>query len=167
VAPDRPPLPEPQRGQLKAVLKEYTADRAAMLRSGDSDDTRQRLAKVGPLHERMWAQALAGLKDDAPRMMLVLPALNDVIDLHTTHWSLVHRHLPWPILFILLGMTGLSLIIVGYGDGRAGSRSPFLSGIHVAVLAVALWMTIDLDQPRRGLIQVNVGPVADTLASMR
>ena len=160
-------LPEPQRGQLKAVLKEYTADRAAMLRAGDSDDTRQRLAKAGGLHERMWTQALAGLKDDTPRLMLVLPALNEVIDLHTTHLSMVYRHLPLPILLVLLGMTGLSLTIVGYGDGRAGSRSPFLTGIHVVVLAVALWMTIDLDQPRQGLIQVNIGPVVDTLASMR
>jgi hypothetical protein len=160
-------LPESHRGQLKAVLREYTADRAAMLRSGDSDDTRQLLAKVGSLHERMWTQPLTGLKDDAPRLMIVLPAINEVIDLHTTHLSMVYRHLPLPILLVLLGMTGIFLIIVGYGDGRAGSRSPFLTSIHVVVLAVALWMTIDLDQPRQGLMQVNIGPIVDTLASMR
>jgi hypothetical protein len=160
-------LPEPQRGQLKAVLKEYTADRVTMLRAGDSDETRRLLDKVGSLHERIWTQALAGLKDDAPRSMLVLPALNDVIDLHTTHWAMVHRHLPPLIFIVLLGMTGLFLLIVGYGDGRAGTRSWYLTGLHVTVLSVALWMTIDLDQPRQGLIRVNISPIVDTLASMR
>ena len=42
-----------------------------------------------------------------------------------------------------------------------------LDGIYAIVLAVALWMTIDLDRPRQGIIQVSSQPLADTLAAMK
>ena len=35
------------------------------------------------------------------------------------------------------------------------------------VLATALWMTIDLDHARQGLIQASNQPLIDTLASMK
>ena len=77
-------LPEPQRAELKAALKEYTADRVTILSSRDRDEIVRLVAKVGGLHERMWAAALAGTQGDAPTMNLVLPPLNEVFDLHTS-----------------------------------------------------------------------------------
>ena len=47
------------------------------------------------------------------------------------------------------------------------ARSPVLDATYAAVLAVALWMTIDLDRPRQGLIQVSYQPLVDALAAMK
>lgn len=160
-------LPEPECGELKAALKEYTADRVTILRSHDWDEIGRLLAKVGGLQERMWTVALAGTHGDAPTMNLVLPPLNDVFDLHTKHLALATRQLPRPILVVLLAAAALSLVLVGVGNGRSGRRFPLLDAIYAAVLAVALWMTIDLDHPRQGLIQVSSQPLADALAAMR
>jgi hypothetical protein len=160
-------LPEPQRGELKATLKEYTTDRVTLLSSRDWDEIHRLLGKVGGLQERMWSAALAGTQGDAPLMNLVLPPLNDVIDLHTTHLAQATRHLPRPILIVLLATAALYLVLVGVGNGRSGRRFPVLDAIYAAVLAVALWMTIDLDRPRQGLIQVSSQPLADALASMK
>jgi hypothetical protein len=160
-------LPEPQRGELKATLKEYTADRVTLLRSRDWDEIHQLLGKAGDQQTRMWNSALAGAQGDAPLMNLVLPPLNDVIDLHTAHLSQATRHLPRPILIVLLSTAALSLVLVGVGNGRSGRRFPVLDAIYAAVLAVALWMTIDLDRPRQGLIQVSSQPLADALAAMK
>jgi hypothetical protein len=160
-------LPEPQRAELKATLKEYTTDRVTLLQSHDWDEIDRLLAKVGGLQARMWTAALAGANGNAPLMNLVLPPLNDVIDLHTTHLAQANRHLPRPILIVLLATAALSLVLVGVGNGRSGRRFPLLDAIYAAVLAVALWMTIDLDRPRQGLIQVSAQPLADALAAMR
>ena len=160
-------LPEPQRGEIKAALKEYTADRVVLLSSRDRDELERRLAKVGGLHGRMWAGALAGAEGNAPLMALVLPPINEIIDLHTTHLASATRRLPTPIVVVLLATASLSLILVGFGNGRSGRRFPLLDGIYAIVLAVALWMTIDLDRPRQGLIQVSIQPLADTLAAMQ
>jgi len=160
-------LPDAQRSALKAAIKEYTADRVVLLSSRDRPELERLLAKVGGLHERMWAAALAGTEGNAPLMALVLPAVNDVIDLHTTHLALATRRLPVPILVVLLATSALSLLLVGFGNGHAGRRFPLLDGSYAIVLAVALWMTIDLDSPRQGIIQISSQPMVDALASMK
>jgi hypothetical protein len=159
-------LPEPQRSELKAVIKEYTNDRVVLLTARDRPEMMRLLAKVGGLHGKMWTQALAGTDGNAPLMAVVLPSINDVIDLHTTHLALAIRRLPTPILVVLLATSALSLMLVGFGNGHAGRRFPLLDGTYAIVLAVALWMTIDLDRPRQGIIQVNPQPMVDALASM-
>ena len=160
-------LPEPQRGELRATLKEYTADRVTLLQSHDWDEIHRLLDKVGGQQQAMWNAALAGTHGDAPLMNLVLPPLNDMFDLHTTHLAQANRHLPRPILVVLLATAALSLVLVGVGNGRSGRRFPVLDAIYAAVLAVALWMTIDLDRPRQGLIQVSSQPLVDALAAMK
>src|SRR5215472_15883360 len=47
-------IAEPQRGELKTALKEYTADRGAMLSREGRDQIEPLLAKVRGLHERIW-----------------------------------------------------------------------------------------------------------------
>jgi hypothetical protein len=100
-------------------------------------------------------------------MMQVLPPLNEVFDLHTTHLALVHRQLPLPIMVVLLGTAAISLLLVGFGNGGSRRRFPLLDAVYAGVLGVALWMTIDLDHPRQGLIQVTSQPLVDTLATMK
>ena len=54
----------------------------------------------------------------------------------------------------------------GFGNGRVGRRFSVLDSVYGAVLAVALWMTIDLDYPGIGIIRVSNLPVVETLAAM-
>lgn len=160
-------LAEPQRAELKAALREYTADRVHMLSIEDRAEIMARLAKVGPLHARMWTAGLAGTKDNAPLAQLVLAPLNEVFDLHTSHLALVYRSLPRPIMVVLLAITALSLFLVGFGSGIAGRHYRTLDTVYALVLSVALWMTFDLDRPRQGLIQISHKPLADTLEAMK
>lgn len=125
------------------------------------------LAKVGGLHERMWRSALAATQGNAPLMTVVLPPVNEVIDLHATHLAMARRHLPVPIMAVLLGTAAIGIGLIGFGNGRAGRRFSVLDGVYGAVLAVALWMTIDLDYPGIGIIRVNNLTVVETLAGMR
>ena len=160
-------LPEPHRNELKATLKEYTTDRVALYQTRDRDEIDRLLGKVGDLQARMWTTALAGTAGNPPLMMQVLPPLNEVFDLHTTHLALVHRQLPLPIMVVLLGTAAISLLLVGFGNGGSGRRFPLLDAVYAGVLGVALWMTIDLDHPHQGLIRVTSQPLVDTLATMK
>ena len=147
-------IAEPQRGELKAALKEYTADRVTLLSRNGHDQIEPLLAKVNGLHERMCRSAIKATLDNAPLMAVVLPPINEVIDLHSVHLALARRHLPSPIVALLLGTAVMLLGIVGFGNGRVGRRFSVLDSVYGAVLAVALWMTIDLDSPGIGLIWV-------------
>ncbi|WP_426615670.1 hypothetical protein [Bradyrhizobium sp. McL0616] len=160
-------IAEPQRGELKAAIKEYTADRVVLLSREGRDQIEPLLAKISALHERMWRSALLATRDNAPLMAVVLPPINDVIDLHSVHLAMARRHLPIPIMTLLLGTAAISLGIVGFGNGRVGRRFSVLDSVYGVVLAVALWMTIDLDYPSIGLIRVSNLAVAETLAAMK
>jgi hypothetical protein len=160
-------IAEPQRGELKAALKEYTADRIALLSREGRDQIDALLAKVNGLHERMWRTAIAATQDNAQLMIVVLPPINEVIDLHSVHLAMARRHLPTPIMMMLLGTAAISVGMIGFGNGRVSRRFSGLDSVYGAVLALALWMTIDLDHPGMGLIRVGNLPVVETLAVMR
>ena len=61
-------IAEPQRGELKAALREYTADRVKLLSREGSDQMGPLLARVSGLYERMWRSAIKGTQDNAPLM---------------------------------------------------------------------------------------------------
>src|SRR5262245_3122339 len=159
-------IAEPQRGELKAALKEYTADRVTLLSREGRDQIEPLLAKVRGLHERMCRSAINATRDNGPMMGGGLPPINGVIDLHTAHLAMARRHLPVPIMTVLLGTAAIGVGMIGFGNGRVGRRFSVLDAVYGAVLALALWMTIDLDYPGIGLIKVSNLPVMEALAAM-
>ena len=160
-------IAEPQRGELKAALKEYTADRVTLLSREGRDQIEPLLAKVNGLHERMWRPAIKATQDNAPLMAVVLPPINEVIDLHSTHLAMARKHLPVPIMAVLLGTAAVVVSMIGFGNGRVGRRFSVLDSVYGAVLALALWMTIDLDYLGIGLIRVSNLPIVEALAAMK
>jgi hypothetical protein len=160
-------IAEPQRRELKAALKEYTADRVVLLSPEGRNQIEPLLAKVGGLHDRMWRSAIDATQGNAPLMAVVLPPINEVIDLHSTHLAMARKHLPIPIIAILLGTAAISVGMIGFGNGRIGRRFSLLDAVYGIALAAALWMTIDLDYPAIGLIRVSNIPVVEALATMR
>lgn len=159
-------IAEPQRGKLKAALKEYTADRVELLSREGRGQIEPLLAKVSSLHQQMWRSAVDATKDNAPSRNFVLPPINEIIDLNSTHLAAARRHLPIPIMAVLLATAAISVGIIGFGNGRIGRRFSLLDAVYGVVLAAALWMIIDLDYPRFGFIRVSNLPLVETLAAM-
>ena len=159
-------IAEPQRGELKAAIKEYTADRVTLLSREGRDQIDALLAKVSGLHERMWRLAIDATQNNAPLMAVVLPPINEIIDLHSTHLAMARRHLPIPIMTMLLGTAAIGVGMIGFGNGRVGRRFSVLDAVYGIVLAAALWMVVDLDYPGIGIIRVSNLPLVEALAAM-
>jgi hypothetical protein len=64
------------------------------------------------------------------------------------------------------GTAAISVGMIGFGNGRVGRRFSLLDAIYGVVLAVALWMIIDLDYPSIGLITIRNRSVVEALAAM-
>ena len=159
-------IAEPHRSELKAALKEYAGDRVKLLSRDQRDQIVPLLAKVGGLHERMWRSVIKGTQDNAPLMAVVLPPINEVIDLHSIHLAMARRHLPIPIMAVLLGTAAIGFGLMGFGNGRVGRRFSVIDSVYGVALAIALWMTIDLDYPGIGIIRVSTLSFVETLAAM-
>jgi uncharacterized membrane protein (Fun14 family) len=74
---------------------------------------------------------------------------------------------PELVLLLLYATFLMAGAIVGYASGVAGHRPSFASYIMVALIVVLVFMILDLDRPRRGLIQVSQKSLVDLQASIR
>jgi len=160
-------LPEPQRGEVQTELRQYTVDRLELLRAFDQATIQQLLTRSSEAQARFWRNAMAGVGSDRQLGNFILPVLNDVIDVHSEHLSASRRHVPQPILFVIVVTAAIGIGLIGYDNGLVRRRFFALSSAFAAVLAAALWMTIDLDRPRHGFVHASEQPYVDLLASMK
>lgn len=151
-------LPAPQP-EIRDSFIQYLDARLAVYRElPDIEAARAELAKATALQATIWAQAIAasqreGASPDA--IKLLLPALNEMFDITTTRTMATQAHPPFVIYGMLIGLALASALLAGFG--MAGSQSR--SWLHIlgfaAVMAVAVYVIIDLEFPRLGLIQVD------------
>jgi hypothetical protein len=151
-------LPADQPAIRDSVLKYLDARLAVYRELPDIDAARAELAKATALQATIWAQAIAegqreGASPDA--IKLLLPALNDMFDITTTRTMATQAHPPVFIYGMLIVLALASALLAGFG--MAGSKSR--SWLHIlgfaGVMAVAVYVIIDLEFPRLGLIQVD------------
>jgi hypothetical protein len=97
--------------------------------------------------------------------MLLLPALNDMIDILTTQnmASLIHPPL---IIYIMLGVLALAAALLA-GHAMAGGKTR--NWVHLltfaVVMAATVYVILDIEYPRLGLIRVDA--VDQVLADLR
>ena len=94
-------------------------------------------------------------------MVVVLPPVNDVIDMHATRVAAGRKHLPMLVLGLLIACSLLGVAVIGYGCGLGRRRSLPMTVSLAVLIGAALWTTIDLDYPRRGLIKLSDAPLRD------
>ena len=87
--------------------------------------------------------------------MLLLPALNAMFDIQATRASSVIDHPPLGI-FLLLGFLGLvAALLVGYGMAEQKSRSWLHMSAFAGIIAVSLFIILEIEYPRLGVIRVD------------
>jgi len=148
---------------LRAVVYSEVADRAA---------TEAKLAEAAVLQETIWAKALAaGRRPDAaaPATMLVLPALNEMIDITTTRHVATQNHPPLVIYLLLAGLSLVGSLLVGYGMSENKRQSWMHTTAFAIVLSLTTYVIVDLEFPRVGLIRVDAADqvLVDLRKSMR
>ncbi|MGD9646319.1 MAG: hypothetical protein AB7U73_11460 [Pirellulales bacterium] len=160
-------LSEPQRSEVRQLLRKYVDVRLEATRPGELAGA---LASSTELQQQLWDQATLVAKDD-PRSVvngLFIQSLNQVIDLHSVRLMLgVRSRLPVTIWGALFLVGGSSMLTVGYQEGLSGKRrSPASLGLVVA-FSVVLWLIVDLDRPLGGLIQTSQQALIDLQSSIK
>jgi hypothetical protein len=154
-------LPESNRSELHAALKEYTEHRvAASARLVEGSDATLR-AEVERMHGRIWRAARDGVLARPEFAVTILPPVNEMIDLHSTRVGAARKHIPWVVMGLLLACSLLCVGIIGYGGGLDGHRRLPLSISLTLLIAASLWITIDLDNPRKGLLRLSDAPLQE------
>lgn len=152
-------LPAGLQPALRENFRHYVDARIATYRKlPDIEAAKEEHAKTIKLQEEIWRLAVAashaqGASPAAP--MLLLPALNAMIDITTTRTMAAQVHPPAIIFAMLFGLALASALFAGYAMAGAKSRS-WLHMIGFAlVMAFAIYVILDLEYPRIGLIRVD------------
>jgi hypothetical protein len=154
-------LDEPQRSELRASLRDYTRRRVEVFGHLQFVMDPADAAEFARLQARIWQAARVGVAAVPSATLAVLNPVNEVIDLHTTRLAASRKHLPMPVLGLLVACSALALAVTGYACGIADRRRSPLSIALAILIGAALWITIDLDYPRIGLLQLDDTPLAE------
>jgi hypothetical protein len=109
------------------------------------------------MEEQLWRQAVraAELDKSVVTSGLFIQSLNELIDTSATRDAALNRQVPEVVLFLMLATIVLTTATLGYASGIAGHRVTLAAFILVILIALVVYLIIDLDRPRRGAIQVS------------
>ncbi|MGE3848490.1 MAG: hypothetical protein AB7I01_16545 [Gammaproteobacteria bacterium] len=163
-------LPEPARGELRALVLQYVDARIAESHvTLAADDARKAaLVRTDELVEALWAATARALAADdrVTTTGFFVQTLNDAIDAYGARNAALDHHVPEVVLWILFATFAVSAGVLGYGAGLAAHRPPLASVLLVLLMVVVSYLIVDLDRPRRGLVQVSQQPMLNLRASM-
>ncbi len=160
-------LPEQYQNQADRLLQDYTSLRVAI---GQLDLTRleERNAfnkKIASLQNELWLLAISATNDD-PRPVTTgafVKSLNDLIDSQGKRNALLQMQVPEVVLILLFIVFISSGGIMGYSSGLSGKRIVAPISLVSLLITLIVFIIIDLDRPKRGLIQVNQSLMTDLL----
>ena len=87
--------------------------------------------------------------------MLLLPALNEMIDITTTRAMATQNHPPAVVYLLLAGLSLAGSLLVGYSMSVNQGRSWLHTVSYAAIMALVAYVIVDLEFPRLGLIRVD------------
>ena len=159
-------LPETDRTELRQLLKDYTAQRIAFYDAQEESEQKSADAAAEVLQAKMWARVSAEARSQILLAEILLPPFNELFDLQARRTAAGRRHMPSMLLLLLLSCSLVSVASVGYGCGVVGKRNIVLTTSLTFLISGALWATIDMDHPQKGLIRVGQQPMLDLQKSL-
>ena len=165
-------LPAAAQPALREQFRRYAEARLATYQAlPDVAASDAHAARAVALQMDIWRAAVAALRDAPPNAsLLVLPALNEMIDVTSIRGVALKTDTPTVVLGALVFLALLCALLVGYG--MAGTTT-FSMRLHMVGFALAMTATIyvivDLDHPRAGLIRLDFADQAmiDVLSGMK
>jgi hypothetical protein len=152
-------LPAELQPALQESFRRYLDSRLEVFRKlPDIAAAKEELLNATKLQGEIWRQAVAavrarGASPAAP--ILLLPALNAMFDISTTRVTAAQIH-PLPIIFaMLLGLALCSSLLAGYGMAGGKKRGWLHMIAFAAVTAFAIYVILDIEYPRLGLIRID------------
>jgi len=152
-------LPSEAQPPLRELFRRYLDSRLATY-GNQHPDVEMAMAEYGrstKLQGEIWALAVAACRDSpTPQAaLLLLPALNQMIDITTTRLMATRTHPPGIIFVMLAALALAGALLAGFAMAEGKERSWVHNFAFAAILAATVWITIDLEYPRLGLIRVD------------
>lgn len=151
-------LPPSERPPLREAFRQYVDTRLEVYRQFPNiAAVREKLEQATALQRVIWNQAVAACHagGNQSATMLLVPALNQMIDITTTRTMAAQLHPPTVIFAMLAVLALASSSLVGYSMAGGKTRS----WVHIvgfaAIIAVTMYVILDIEYPRLGVFRLD------------
>ena len=146
----QPPIRSGFQAYVDALIAMYQGDPS-------STDALREPAAVSRTRNDLWTRSVAATVTDhgEKARMLLLPSLNEMFAVAETERLARRIHSPG-LIFLMLAVSSLaSAVFVGYALGSSQRRNWMYMLGSAATVAVAMYVIIELEYPRLGLLRAN------------
>jgi hypothetical protein len=148
--------PDSIRQEFRKDFKGYLETRIRFFGAGiDTAKALQAFRESSHWQTRLWARAASYARDPAFHVPSnqMLPALNEMFDITITGNTALRNRVPDIIFWVLILLCLTSAFTMGYAEGV---RMDLIMNLGFAIMiSLALYLILDLDRARRGVINVN------------
>jgi hypothetical protein len=165
-------LPAEAQPALRDLFRRYTQLRATVYQGvRGQDEAITRIGTGSKLQREIWKQATAALRlpgASSQASTLLVPALNEMFDISSTRATATQNHPPHVIFLLLAALSLVGALLVGYETSPNKDRSWFHHVTFALVITMAIYVIVDLEYPRLGVIKIDSADQAllDVGASM-
>jgi hypothetical protein len=160
-------LKEPTKTKLQAVIREYAELRLRLANNqADHAEFESALNRFQEMQGRMTELVGQALSEGTPIAVSLTNTLNEVTSNHAARLAAVRDRLPMSIVVLLFVSSIIATMLIGREQGYSAASEVAGTLCFVVLVSLAIYVTLDLNQPERGLIVVSQEPLERLLSSM-
>ncbi len=151
-------LPEETRPAIKDKLREYLDSRLATYRKvPDMEAVYEELRNNARIQNELWILAVGAVEKakSPPLASQFTQSLNLVFEMKNTQLTVVEMHPP-KVIFIMLAILVFAVsLLAGFATAQVKSRSWLHICVFAFIFGLTIYVILDLEYPRLGLIRVD------------
>jgi hypothetical protein len=151
-------LPASDQPALRDLFRRYLEARIEVFQKiGDRGAFEAALARSGALQKEIWTRAVESTRNATHpgASILVLNELNDMIDITNTRNMAIQVHVPNVVVALLAVLAILGALLSGYSMSVRPGRSPLHAIGFALAITATVYVVLDLEFPRFGLINLH------------
>jgi hypothetical protein len=152
-------LPADAQPEMRELFRRYLDSRLEIYRhTDDMTVIKANLAGSAVLQGEIWQKSVSACNRAEVAKhsgMLVLSALNAMIDITTTRTTATRDHPPLVILLLFFVLSLIGSLLVGYNISVNKNRRWLHSLAFAAITSLTVFVVLELEFPRRGLVRVD------------
>lgn len=152
-------LPPPLQPTLRQSFRDYVDARLGVYRNiPDLSAATMEFEKASSLQSVIWKRSLVAAANEEAMpdaMKLLVPALNNMFDIATSRSLATEIHPPAVLFAMLFFLSLAGALLAGHAMARSKHRNWFHMGTFATIMAFSVYVIIDIEYPRLGLIRVD------------
>jgi len=161
-------LPEPFRSDTRELLVEYVELRIIL--ASDFSKINTMRSRSQQILDRLWSftETLAEQDRSSEVYAMYTGSVNDLVDNYNQRITMTLEYrIPAVVLWILIIMTVISMITLGYQLGISGKGSFKINMLLAVVFALVMFLILALDHPEKGMAKLNQKPMLTLQKQLR